>query len=221
MRNNSLRRSTVTGEFGDKVLDLAPKINMDPDHFVLWLEVEDGGVLPETIDEELGEDRTFSVPNAVFVGVGEMNLLARGFTGGMPGEVAQMLRKKGFYVDYQDWYAMGSWNADQAAKYGFDQYGLVYFGHGMAPEKLGWRGKKSWDVGMIGWLSPASDGSTGYVSPGGFYDGQLGLLILKSCFAANGGWGAKVSPNGASWLGNGYEVAGFGFGILDTARKAK
>lgn len=221
VRNNGKRRATVTGECGDKVSDLAPKINMDPDKFVLWLKVEDGKARPKTIDEGLAEDRTFSVPNVVFVGVGEMNFFARGFTGSTPGKVAQILQKKGFNVDYQDWYFMDSWNANQATKYGLDQYGLVYFGHGMAPGKPGWRGKKSGDDDMTGWLAPASDGSAGYISPGQFHDGQLGLLILKSCFAANGGWAAKVSPNGASWLGNGFEAAGFDSGVLDTVRQAK
>jgi len=75
-------------------------------------------------------------------------------------------------------------------------------------------------------LSPATDPNVGgYVSPGAYHDGQFGVLILKSCFAKQGGWGAKASSNahkaGAVWLGNMFEIAGVCFGCVDAARSVK
>jgi len=221
-RRANWRRAKVVGQCGDTVAALAPQINMDPSIFSFWLRQEDGKGIPSTAEEGLTEsNREFSVPNVVFVGVGNMNWLAATFTGRTPPRIVVALLNKEFMVDYQDWDDFGPWDAQRALDYGDDLYGLVYFGHGVAPGKPGWRGKGAGDDGMTGWLDPGGGGSAGYIIPEWFVNRQFGLLILKACYASNGGWRAKVSRNGVVWLGNGMEAAGFDSGILGVAAGAK
>ena len=99
----------------------------------------------------------------------------------------------------------------------------MYFGHGGAPRfgKKKFAGIWAADSGIAGWLDISGDGRAGYVAAGHFYDGQLGLLALKSCFATRDGREAKVSPYAEVWLGSGFEAAGVDFGLLETVRRAK
>ena len=238
-RKNWKDRATVEGDCDDTIDDLAKKINMEPSKFRRWLRAKDGKRLPKKASDRIKSRRKFTIPNKIFVGVGKMYSSARMFTGRTPKRVYDILDAKGFNVTYRDWNSgfqytrIGGthsfqiepgdrWTSDDIPN-DSDLYGLVYFGHG-----YGRWGKLS---GVFASQDPMTgvldigNGTAGYHGPGLAYDGQFGVLILKSCYAKQGGWGKKASSTAhaavAVWLGDGVEAMGFDSGILEAARNAK
>ena len=219
------RRAVAECDCRDTVRDLAKKTNMDPDQFVLWLKPIDGGKRPKGPDQPIMRNGTFSIPNQTVVIVGNMNRIARAATGRTPANAAQILQGKGFAVSYLDFRWIGPFTSGNITSYGYDLYGLIYFGHGLSPSgsalKKKSSGKLPWGKDpLAGSLDISGAAKTGYVGAGLFYDGQFGLLVLKSCFAGRS-WPPKLSENGAAWFGCGFEAAGVDYGLLNTVRQAK
>ena len=217
-------RASAECDCDDTVADLAKRTNMETSDFIMWLRAEDGRGLPKKATDKIGRKGKFSVPNKVFVGVGQLNMIARAATGQTPKRIYDILDAKGFNATYKDWVAGRKWESGDIPV-SRDLCGIVYFGHGASAV-----GKKKWNVIKVedpirGALSPASDASAGYYISGLANDGQFGVLILKSCFAKQGGWGKKASSNahaaGAVWLGSGLEFAGVDGGTEAAARNAK
>ena len=191
-------RAYATCEIGDTVWELAWKTNLDPQQYRRWLRAEDGGDLPDSDKTFMLERRAFSIPNTVFVGVANMNWLARFVTGNTPGDIRNILLSKGYAVVYEDWRRIGRWHADDVWAAREDLYGLVYFGHG------GGKGAKCcpivWtDPDQTGWFNVANDRqiSAGVIMAQTWRDRYFALLLLKACHAAEGGWVQKGIGGGA------------------------
>jgi hypothetical protein len=224
-------RASVVGECGDTVEGLAQEVGLKPSQFVNWLRSDDGMALPLSATMPLANTRRFTIPNTVFVGVGRTNWFAHAHYEDRPLWIARILKRKGYKVVRRDWRVTGPWHADDVSL--TDLYGLVYFGHGRDAGL--WRIPKTkislfqlYKSPQAGWLDIShGDDPLNTIPPDTFLDGQLGLLILKSCYASNGGWGRKASDNarqnGTVWIGWGTElgISPHGFlGILNAARNA-
>jgi RHS repeat-associated protein len=215
-------RARAAGWCGDTIEELAARVRMDPDHFLFWLEAKDGKPLPTSASEGLTEKREFYVPNTVVVGVGEMGFFPRQILGYTPDNAYDILVAKGFHVPFFD-YNVVPWSSQDILRYNsFELYGIVGFGHG--GYGAGGKFNLPWSRATKGhWNINGSsvDGQIDWLSPFNFRNGQFGLLVLKICFAKQGGWQSDVSPNGVSWLGSGFELSGANWGILNTVRQAR
>ena len=127
------------------------------------------------------------------------------------------MKKKGFLPIFYD-YQVTSWSSNDVTKYLNDLYGLIGFGHG----GFGKGGKISiWPSSRLKGMWKITKGD--WLGPHNFKMSQFGILALKICFAAqaNPSWTDTVSKNGAYWFGNGFELAGWTFGVPETAEKAR
>lgn len=112
------------------------KVHWQTSDYIYWLKVEDGGPMPAAEIERLGAGRQFSIPNSVFIGVGDMNAFMWTFIVGTRNEMYSVLTNKGYKVISKD-FTRRPWHANEAYL-GADQYGFVFFGHGRRNKSKFW-----------------------------------------------------------------------------------
>jgi len=216
-------RALAIAEKGDTVDDLAKLVNLDPERYDIWLRPLLKGKLPESTTEPITEANNckFSIPNTVFVGVGEMSSFARWATGNVPEDVKGILKRAGYKVVYEDWVRSGEWQINDVPL-STDLYGLVFFGHGAGK---GMKGGGE-DALMAGWLMIANNPMVthGAIMPNDYKANSLGILIIKSCHADWGNWESKSSPGaraaGTVWVSEGLDLAFTTGGIGGAAEAA-
>lgn len=134
---NSHERASVYPHKGDTVSDLAKLISFDDKDFTEWLKPK-VGKLPSTASEPLGGCEVFTIPNTIFVDLGNYSTMDDWF--GAIGEWRSKIAKD-----------IGKWesqlfkvvktdpsNANSAASHlsSSDIYGFVYAGHGSGGGQL-------------------------------------------------------------------------------------
>ncbi len=217
------KTANAIGECGDTIDSLSKKILLDERYFRRWLVALDGKPLPPSSSQALKETRRFSVPNTFVVALGHMNTQAHYLYLGTWRKAIELLSQKGFYAPFYDYYVR-PWPSSNISNISpTELYGIMGGGHG-------WGGKGGkfslpWGNALKGvWLVSKNQGdNSDTIIPLDIPDHQLGILILKICNAAqaNPPWSDTVSKNGFYWLGNGFEAAGFNWGILNVVKKAQ
>ncbi len=206
-------RAEAFAECDDTIVELAKKTPMDERYFRTWLVPIDGKQLPTSATEKL-RCRKFTIPNTVVIGLGEMTALSHILTLPTAVKAKTILKRKGFMVVLYD-RDSGNWTSSDVTDKSEDLYGLIGFGHGGA----GITKKVSWDSLTGHWWITSGD----WLHPYNLRKGQFGILALKVCFAkqADLPWMDDVSSNRVSWLGKGFECAGWTWGMIDTAEAAR
>jgi hypothetical protein len=189
-------RAQVTASCGATVEAIAKRANMDATLYKAWLKSEDGEPLPTTQKQIFGHPRKFSVPNTVFIGVGNIKRSTHWFLGQVPPTIYETLTNKHFKIEFRDFMAAGPWASSDVTALKSDLYGLVYFGEGASDGTLDVAHSRFF-FGLFG--------DHDYLDPSSFAPGRFGLLIIEACHAGHDGkWMNTASDtakaNGSIWV---------------------
>ncbi len=207
-------RATVIACGDTSFNGLAKMTMLDESTVKTWLR-------PYKAEKDVKQGDEFTVPNTVVIAIGDMASWARVGIPGVAQYAKTTLTNKGFNVIYFDW-KVAHFTASQVEAPAYDTFGLVLFGHGS-----GTVGGKFANDPFNGtyiihkWREKHEDLGDWAVPSASYYDGQLGLMVGKFCFATQGGWPNKVSANGVSWMGDSFEFSTWTWGIKKTIDKAK